>query len=36
MHIFGSGAEARLEWTRIVPVMYGSKDGELGFASVAQ
>ena len=36
MAIFGSGAETRLSWTRMVAVVYGSKGGELGFPSVAQ
>jgi hypothetical protein len=36
MHIFGSGAEARPAWTRMVAVVYGSEEGELGFPSVAQ
>ena len=33
---FGSGAETRPLWTRIVAVVYDSKEGELGFPSVAQ
>ena len=36
MAIFGSGAETRPSWTRMVAVVYGSKEGELGFPSVAQ
>jgi hypothetical protein len=35
MVIFGSGAESRPAWTRIVAVVYGSEGGELGFPSVA-
>ena len=31
MAISGSGAETRPSWTRIVAVVYGSKEGELGF-----
>ena len=36
MAIFGSGAETRPSWTRMVTVVYGSQEGELGFPSVAQ
>ena len=36
MVIFGSEAESRPEWTRMVDVVYGSEEGELGFPSVAQ
>ena len=36
MVIFGSGAESRPAWTRMVAVVYGSEGGELGFPSVAQ
>jgi hypothetical protein len=36
MVIFGSEAESRPEWTRMVDVVYGSEGGELGFPSVAQ
>ena len=36
MVIFGSEAESRPEWTRMVAVVYGSEEGELGFPSVAQ
>ena len=36
MVIFGSEAESRPEWTRMVDVVYGSDGGELGFPSVAQ
>jgi len=36
MVIFGSEAESRPEWTRMVAVVYGSEGGELGFPSVAQ
>ena len=36
MAIFGSEAESRPEWTRMVAVVYGSEGGELGFPSVAQ
>ena len=36
MAIFGSGAETRPSWTRMVAVVYGSEKGELGFPSVAQ
>ena len=36
MTIFGSGAKAHPSWTRMVAVVYGSKEGELGFPSVAQ
>ena len=35
MVIFGSEAESRPEWTRMVAVVYGSEGGELGFPSVA-
>ena len=33
MVIFGSGAESRPAWTRMVAVVYGSEGGELGFPS---
>tara|TARA_X000000950_G_scaffold158646_1_gene194448 strand:+ start:199 stop:435 length:237 start_codon:yes stop_codon:yes gene_type:complete len=36
MVIFGSGAESRPAWTRMVAVVYGSEGGELGFPSAAQ
>ena len=36
MVIFGSGAESRPEWARMVTEVYGSEGGELGFPSVAQ
>ena len=36
MVIFGSGAESRPAWTRMVAVVYDSEEGELGFLSVAQ
>ena len=36
MVIFGSEAESRPEWTRMVAVVYDSEGGELGFPSVAQ
>ena len=36
MVIFGSGAESRPAWTRMVAVVYGSEGEELGFPSVAQ
>ena len=36
MVIFGSEAESRPEWTRMVAVVYGSEGGELGFPSAAQ
>ena len=36
MVIFGSEAESRPEWTRMVDVVYGSEEGELGFTLVAQ
>jgi len=36
MVIFGSGAESRPAWTRMVAVVYGSEEGELGFPSAAQ
>ena len=36
MAIFGSGAETRPSWTRMVAVVYGSENGELGLPSVAQ
>ena len=36
MVIFGSEAESRPAWTRLVAVVYGSEGGELGFPSVAQ
>jgi len=32
MVIFGSEAESRPEWTRMVSVVYGSEGGELGFS----
>ena len=35
MAIFGSGAETRPKWTRMVVVVYGSDEGDLGFPSVA-
>ena len=35
MVIFGSEAESRPEWTRMVAVVYGSEGGELGFPSAA-
>ena len=31
MVIFGSEAESRPEWTRMVAVVYGSEGGELGY-----
>ena len=31
MVIFGSGAESRPAWTRMVAVVYGSEGEELGF-----
>ena len=36
MAIFGSGAETRPSWTRMVAVVYASEEGELDFPSVAQ
>ena len=36
MVIFGSGAESRPAWTRMVAVVYGSEEAELGFPLVAQ
>ena len=36
MVIFGSGAESRPTWTRMVAVVYDSEGGELGFPSAAQ
>ena len=36
MVIFGSEAESRPAWTRMVAVVYGSEGGELGFPSAAQ
>ena len=36
MVIYGFGAESRPTWTRMVAVVYGSEEGELGFPSVAQ
>ena len=33
---YGSGAESRPAWTRMVAVVYGSEGGELGFPSAAQ
>ena len=36
MVIFGSEAESRPEWTRMVAVVYGSEGEELGFPSAAQ
>ena len=36
MVIFGSKAESRPAWTRMVVVVYGSEGGELGFPSAAQ
>ena len=36
MVIFGSGAESRPDWARMVVEVHGSEGGELGFPSVAQ